>query len=68
MTGDPKKKTLLEHFETCVDGGSIILYIKYTNTCMKKESNLEYSLMHLMQVLYTQAIDIHVKANIHLYI
>jgi len=33
---------------------------------MKKESNLEYSLMHLMQVLYTQAIDIHVKANIHL--
>jgi len=36
---------------------------------MKKESNLEYSLMHLMQVLYTQAImDIHVKANIHLYI
>ena len=63
----PKKKlcwNTLKH----VDGGSIILYIKYTNTCMKKESNLEYSLMHLMQVLYTQAIDIHVKANIHLYI
>jgi hypothetical protein len=31
---------------------------------MKKKSNLEYSLMHLMQVLYTQAImDIHVKGQ-----